>query len=616
VTFDTWRRIGHAFKLAALILGMSVMTKRLVLATAIALAAAGSAHAQTSSPAPAWVARSNADAQVLLDAQARFSPESASQLGLPGYDDKVADLKPDTDARQRAALVEVKDKLENMLAAEKDTNVRQDLQIMIHATDLQIEGIDLNDKYLLPYQDVGQLIFGGEFALLKDDVDAKRRPDALKRLECYVGKTPGCTPITQLAEALTTAKLSDTHLLGPYKGDVAQQLSNTQHYVQGIRQLYAKYKLDDAEGKAALDALDAQLKDYDAWVHSTIVPRQRDDFRLPEPLYAYNLKQVGIDIPPEELIKQAELEFVELRSTMQMIAPIVAKDEGIQATDYRDVLKALKTQQLGKDDVVPWYHEVIGKIQDIIRREHIITLPQREMQMRLASEAETASTPAPHMDPPPLINNHGERGTFVLTMGNPSAKPNSADAYDDFTFKAAAWTLTAHEGRPGHELQFSAMVERGVSLARSIFAFNSVNVEGWALYSESEMLPYEPPAGQFAALQARLMRAARAFLDPMLNLGLISKQRAHDVLRYDVGLSEAMTREELDRYTFNSPGQATAYFYGYMRLQQLRLQTELALGKNFNRQAFNDFIVNQGLLPPDQLAEAVRTQFIPSQPKP
>jgi uncharacterized protein (DUF885 family) len=127
------------------------------------------------------------------------------------------------------------------------------------------------------------------------------------------------------------------------------------------------------------------------------------------------------------------------------------------------------------------------------------------------------------------------------------------------------------------------------------------------------MLPYEPPAGQFAALQARLMRAARAYLDPMLNLGLISKERAHDVLTHDVGLSEAMTRQELDRYTFNSPGQATAYFYGYMRLQQLRLNTELALGKDFDRQAFNDFIIGQGLLPPQQLAEAVQTQFIPAQ---
>lgn len=586
------------------------MTKTLAFALAAALAA-GSLHAQ-SAPA-AWIQRSNADAKVLLDTIARFSPEFATQVGLPGYDTKVADLKPGVDARSRAALVEAKARLEKLLVAEKDPNVREDLQIMIRATAEQIEGIDLNDKYLLPYNDIGSLIFSGEFALLKDDVDAKRRPAALKRLECYVGKAPGCTPITEEAKALTTAKLGDKALLGPYKGEVEQKLANTSRYVAGIRKLFAKYKLDTPEGKAALDALDSQMKDYDAWVRSTVLPRARTDFRLPEPLYAYDLKQVGIDIPPEQLMKQAELEFMELRGMMQAMAPTVAKAEGIQATDYRDVFKALKKQQLTRDEVEPWYHHVLGRIEDIIQREGIVTLPKRQMQMRVASEAEAAQTPAPHMDPPPFLNNHGERGTFVLTMGNPGNGKDKSQSYDDFTFKAAAWTLTAHEGRPGHELQFAAMVERGVSLARSLFAFNSVNVEGWALYAESEMLPYEPPAGQFAALQARLMRAARAYLDPMLNLGLITRQRAHDVLTQDVGLSEAMARQELDRYTFNSPGQATAYFYGYLRLQQLRLETELALGNKFDRKAFNDFVIGQGLLPPAQLAEAVRTQFIPQQ---
>ena len=595
------------------------MSRRLVIALAAALVAAGSVHAQTAPPA--WIARSDADSKILLDEIVRFSPESASQLGVTGYDDKVADLKPGADERSRTGLVTAKAKLQALLATEKDINVRQDLHILVKAADQQIEGIDLNRQYLLPYNDVGQLIFSGEFGLLKDDVAPSRRPSALKRLQCYVGKAPGCTPITELAMAQTTARLGDKALLGPYKGEVEQKLANTRRYMDGVRQLFAKYKLDDADGKVALDALDAQLRAYDSWVRSTVLPRARTDFRLPEPLYAYNLKQVGIDIPPQQLIQQAQLEFVELRGMLQVLAPTVAKAEGIDATDYRDVLKALKKQQLGKDQVVPWYHEVLGRIEQIIRREHIVTLPQRKMQMRLASEAEAAQVPAPHMDPPPFVNNHGEQGTFVLTMGNPSASTDGksgdkSQAYDDFTFKAAAWTLTAHEGRPGHELQFAAMVERGVSLARSLFAFNSVNVEGWALYSESEMLPYEPPAGQFIALQNRLMRAARAWLDPMLNLGLITPERAHDVLVHDVGLSEALARQEINRYTFDSPGQATSYFYGYMRLQQLRLQTEQALGPAFDRMAFNDFVIDQGLLPPEQLAEAVRTQFVPARRKP
>src|SRR5690348_12476448 len=126
------------------------------------------------------------------------------------------------------------------------------------------------------------------------------------------------------------------------------------------------------------------------------------------------------------------------------------------------------------------------------------------------------------------------------------------------------------------------------------------------------MVPCAPAGGQMIALQLRLWRAARAFLDPMLNLGLIGRQRAHDILVDDVGISEAFAREELDRFMFRSPGQATAYFYGYSRILQLRAHTEIALGSKFNLQQFNDFILSQGLLPPDQLAEAVDKQFIPS----
>jgi uncharacterized protein (DUF885 family) len=159
------------------------------------------------------------------------------------------------------------------------------------------------------------------------------------------------------------------------------------------------------------------------------------------------------------------------------------------------------------------------------------------------------------------------------------------------------------------------MVERGVSLARSLFAFNSVNVEGWALYAEAETKPYEPLDGQLFALQARLQRAARAILDPKLNLGQITPERAKAVLTEEVVLSPAMAQQEIDRYTFRAPGQATSYFYGYTKLMELRADTEIALGKKFNRQAFNDFVIGQGLLPPTLLREAVETQFIPSQSK-
>jgi len=228
--------------------------------------------------------------------------------------------------------------------------------------------------------------------------------------------------------------------------------------------------------------------------------------------------------------------------------------------------------------------------------------------IRMASKAETAQEPAPHMDTPRLIGNTGQYGQFVLpdNAGQPGGM-------DDDTFDAAAWTLTAHEGRPGHELQFANMIEGGTSIARAVFAFNSANVEGWALYAEAEMQPYEPHDGQLIALRDRLLRAARAFLDPMVNLGMITPDDAKAFLEREVVASPAFATEEANRFAFQMPGQATSYYYGYHKLLETRGMAEVELGPKFDRQKFNDFVLAQGLIPPSLMREAVEKEFIPNQ---
>ncbi len=95
----------------------------------------------------------------------------------------------------------------------------------------------------------------------------------------------------------------------------------------------------------------------------------------------------------------------------------------------------------------------------------------------------------------------------------------------------------------------------------------------------------------------RMLRAARAFLDPMLNLGMIEPDAAKRILTEEVMLSEGFAKTEIDRYTFNAPGQATSYFYGYSRLEALRTRVELAVGPKFKELPYHDFIINEGLLP-------------------
>jgi hypothetical protein len=323
-----------------------------------------------------------------------------------------------------------------------------------------------------------------------------------------------------------------------------------------------------------------------------------------------------MDIPPAELAARARTAFIEIRNQMVALAPLVARDLQMEATDYRGVIRALRSRQMAGDAILPLYRDRLAAIEEIIRREKIVTLPAREAIIRLATAAESASTPSPSMHPPPFVNNQGERGEFVLPLIVPPVDGVAlGQRLEDFTFDAAAWTITAHEVRPGHELQFSSMVENAVSLARALFAFNLANVEGWALYSEAEMQPYLPLEGQLIALQFRLLRAARAFLDPGLQQGVISLDEARRILTREVVLTEAVAQQELERYTFRNPGQATSYFYGYQRLLDLRARTEITLGRKFNRQRFHDFVLAQGVLPPDLLAKAVQDEFVPAELK-
>jgi uncharacterized protein (DUF885 family) len=146
-----------------------------------------------------------------------------------------------------------------------------------------------------------------------------------------------------------------------------------------------------------------------------------------------------------------------------------------------------------------------------------------------------------------------------------------------------------------------------------LYAFNSTNVEGWGLYSEYITRPYMPLDGQLISLQFQMLRAARAFLDPELQSGAITPKDAMRILMEDVNLSKPFAEQEVERYTYRAPGQATSYFYGFMRLLQLRAETERALGKKFDQKKFHDFILAQGLLPPNLMRQAVLTDFIPSQ---
>jgi hypothetical protein len=419
-----------------------------------------------------WIERSDRNSAIVIEMQGAFYPESTSELGVDRFDTAVLDLGPENAKRYDAAAGRVLELLSARQKTESDPKVRQDLDLLIDAVGSKRRTRALEYRLLVPYFDLPKHVFQGLQVLLDARNDESRRRNALQRLRRYAGMEPGTAPLADLARARLSERFRTAQLVWPYEGQVRQDLDNSERYIAGIAELFRSSALRGWE--AAHARLAAQLRNHAEWVKTAVLAHARKEHTLPRELYADRLKTTGIDLEPEQAISMGTFAFTEIRDEAARLAARIARERNLASTDYRAVIRELKRNPVPRDRILALYRDRLKDIEEIVVRERIISLPRRAASIRLASEAESAAVAAPFMNPPRLVGNRGEAGEFVLPLQNPNAK--SSDPVDDFTAEAAAWTLTAHEARPGHELQFAVMVEGGVSLARAAFAFNSTNV--------------------------------------------------------------------------------------------------------------------------------------------
>ncbi|MBB5636939.1 hypothetical protein HDE68_002852 [Pedobacter cryoconitis] len=559
-----------------------------------------------------WITQSNQYTEQLINLDKKYSPEYGSAQGLAEYDTLIVVPTLANLMAERKEEEILNGKYKTSLQTEKDLAVKQDLNILIAHLNLGFKRQDFEHLRKIPFLNAANIIYEGLQVLLDDQTPEKRRSAAVVRLQKYTGLAHGFNPLTSILKDRVSAQMRGKEMIYPSKQEMEVTLSRNASIINGIEDLFKKYKLTGWEN--AYTVLKKQVQDYDQWTRENVLPNARKDFRMTPEEYALQLEDYGVNIAPDRLAQMAHMAFTEIQQEMKPIAEQIAKQRNWPSSDYRDVMRNLKKEQIHGDSIIPVYERHLKDIEAIILDNHLVTLPSRPAIIRLASAAETARSPAPHMVPPPFLNNTGQRGVFVLPLNMPPAPgKKESDQYDDFTFDAASWTIIAHEARPGHELQFDKMVEEGVSQARSLYAFNSTNAEGWGLYAEYITKPYMPLEGQLVSLDYRLLRAARAFLDPEVQSGKITQQEVKRVLMEDVVQSSAMAQQEVERYTIKAPGQANSYFYGFTKMIALRKEAEDALGSQFNALRFHDFILSQGLLPPALIREAVITDFIPAE---
>jgi len=157
-------------------------------------------------------------------------------------------------------------------------------------------------------------------------------------------------------------------------------------------------------------------------------------------------------------------------------------------------------------------------------------------------------------------------------------------------------SLTLHEAVPGHHLQIALTQEMDNLPRFRQQLYVDTFGEGWGLYAEwlgIEAGFYKDPYSAFGRLTYEMWRACRLVVDTGIHAKGWTRQQAIDYLSEHTALSLHECTTETDRY-ISWPGQALAYKIGEMKIREMRVKAEQALGARFDVREFHDLVLSQG----------------------
>jgi uncharacterized protein (DUF885 family) len=167
--------------------------------------------------------------------------------------------------------------------------------------------------------------------------------------------------------------------------------------------------------------------------------------------------------------------------------------------------------------------------------------------------------------------------------------------------------LAYHEGLPGHHLQRALQTELGELPPFRRFGGWTAYTEGWGLYSEElgkDMGFYTDPYSDFGRLGMELWRACRLVVDTGIHSKRWSREEAIQYLKDNTPNPEGDIVRAIERY-ITTPGQATAYMIGKLKIMELREMAREELGSEFDIREFHDVVLTSGPVPLSILEENV-----------
>lgn len=335
---------------------------------------------------------------------------------------------------------------------------------------------------------------------------------------------------------------------------------------------------------AQQDALSA-LHDYKRWVDAHLASWHAGGFAVGRDQYDWYLRRVLLlPYTSDQARAIGELELARDRALETWEA---GRDAHLPAGPKQPAFK-------NKTAFLKFYESQTAKVRAFLASHKIVTMPPYIGAFHIVElpRALAATNPGGFMNPPGVFDKDPSGFYFV-----PDYDPKNTGFFAAQA-RQAVMPVLAHEGIPGHFMQFS-IAYHNPDYIRHVQS-DGVFAEGWAFYGEEMLMRnglYDnDPAARNAVIHLMRHRATRIGVDVGLATGEMSLPQAIAYFSKNAGIDQATAYGEGTRFAMG-PGQAIDYLVGKTQIETLLGLVKDRQGPNFSLRAFHDKLLSYGTVP-------------------
>jgi uncharacterized protein (DUF885 family) len=343
----------------------------------------------------------------------------------------------------------------------------------------------------------------------------------------------------------------------------------------------------------ANDGVIRELRAYESYLKTDVLPRSGGDFRLGADTYRKKLLYDEMtDVPLERLL---QIGYADLRHNQQMLRDTAKKID--PAKTSQQILAEASRDHPAPGQLLQTFQNTLGNLRDYIRQHHIATIPSDVMPKVEETPPFMRALTFASMDTPGPYEQVAKEAFFNVTLPEKSWTPREVEEHMEAFNRGTIISTAVHEVFPGHYVQF-LWIKQAPSKVRKLIGANS-NIEGWAHYCEQMMMDEGYGGGdlrlRLGQLQDALLRDARFIVGIEMHTGNMTFNQGVDFF-----VKEGMqARTNGDRETKRGTSDPTYLYYTLGKLEILKLREDYRKlhGAQFSLEEFHNRFLSQGTPP-------------------